>query len=151
MAWSTQRGCADSDGLWAGYNNTLYSLSMPRNFRRRYITDFGRVEGVPGVYMANQLSPDIMADPTSKKSIDYEKFIQSKVLSPLAYLPTLWNLSSVCLACLHARHTYSLTWPLQPLAQCSDFGSPTCRSTPRQLAMAYGFLCIMMCFQLTYC
>ncbi len=40
----------------AGYNNTLYSLSMTMNFRRRYITDFGRIEGIPGVYMANQLS-----------------------------------------------------------------------------------------------
>jgi hypothetical protein len=52
---------------------------MARNFRRRYITDFGRVEGVPGVYMANQLGPDVMGDPGSRKTIDYEKFIQSKV------------------------------------------------------------------------
>jgi hypothetical protein len=62
----------------AGYNNTLYTLSMSRNFRRRFITDFGRVEGVPGVYMANQLSPKMLNDPSALRSMDFEKFIQSK-------------------------------------------------------------------------
>lgn len=31
-----------------GPNSTIYSLGMRRNFRRGYITDFARVEGLPG-------------------------------------------------------------------------------------------------------
>lgn len=63
----------------AGYNNTLYTLSMSANFRRRYITDFGRVEGVPGVYMANQLSLDLLHDSGNFHPVNYEKFLKSKV------------------------------------------------------------------------
>ncbi|BDA42979.1 Vacuolar protein sorting/targeting protein 10 [Coccomyxa sp. Obi] len=62
-----------------GYNNTLYTLSMSANFRRRYITDFGRVEGVPGVYMANQLSLDLLHDSGNFHPVNYEKFIKSKI------------------------------------------------------------------------
>ena len=65
--------------MCAGYNNTLYSLSMTMNFRRRYITDFGRIEGIPGVYMANQLSSKMLTDPSAMRSLDFEKFIQTKV------------------------------------------------------------------------
>ena len=67
---------------WTGYNNTLYTLSMLRNFRRRFITDFARVEGVPGVYLANQLSNKMISDPSAMRSADFEKFIQSKACSP---------------------------------------------------------------------
>lgn len=52
---------------------------MSANFRRRYITDFGRVEGVPGVYMANQLSLNMLHDSGNFHPINYEKFIKSKV------------------------------------------------------------------------
>ncbi|CAL5221253.1 g3408 [Coccomyxa viridis] len=62
-----------------GYNNTLYSLSMTMNFRRRYITDFGRIEGIPGVYMANQLSSKMLTDPSAMRGLDFEKFIQTKI------------------------------------------------------------------------
>ena len=78
---------------WAGYNNTLYTLSMLRNFRRRFITDFARVEGVPGVYLANQLSSKMVSDPAAMRSADFEKFIQSKArsqsspLEPCCHLP----------------------------------------------------------------
>ena len=66
-------------GVCAGFNNTLYSLSMTMSFRRRYITDFGRIEGIPGVYMANQLSSKMLTDPSAMRSLDFEKFIQTKV------------------------------------------------------------------------
>ncbi len=52
---------------------------MSANFRRRYITDFGRVEGVPGVYMANQLSLDLLHDAGNFHPVNYEKFLKSKV------------------------------------------------------------------------
>ena len=52
---------------------------MTMNFRRRYITDFGRIEGIPGVYMANQLSSKMLTDPSAMRGLDYEKFIQTKV------------------------------------------------------------------------
>lgn len=31
-----------------GPNSTIYSIGMRRNFRRGYVTDFARVEGLPG-------------------------------------------------------------------------------------------------------
>lgn len=31
-----------------GPNSTIYSLGMRRNYRRGYVTDFARVEGLPG-------------------------------------------------------------------------------------------------------
>ena len=55
---------------------------MSANFRRRYITDFGRVEGVPGVYMANQLSLHLLHDSGNFHPVNYEKFIKSKVRHP---------------------------------------------------------------------
>ena len=83
-------------GVWAaGYNNTLYTLSMSRNFRRRFITDFGRVEGVPGVYMANQLSPKMLSDPSALRSADFEKFIQSKACTRLRIVQPILT----CLLC----------------------------------------------------
>ena len=59
---------------------------MSRNFRRRYVTDFARVEGVPGVYLANQLSSKVINDPAAMRSADFAKFIQSKVCPPWATL-----------------------------------------------------------------
>ena len=32
----------------AGPNATIYTLGMRRNYRRGYITDFARIEGLPG-------------------------------------------------------------------------------------------------------
>jgi hypothetical protein len=45
------------------------------------------VEGVPGVYLANQLSSMATADPAAKHGIDYTKFIQSKASKPLGSPP----------------------------------------------------------------
>ncbi|KAK9845742.1 hypothetical protein WJX81_001203 [Elliptochloris bilobata] len=58
-----------------GYNNTLYTLSMTRNYRRSFITDFGRVEGLPGVYLGNQLHESFRTDPR----LAFEKYVQTKV------------------------------------------------------------------------
>ena len=33
----------------AGFNTSLYTLSLRRNYRRGFVTDFARVEGLPGV------------------------------------------------------------------------------------------------------
>ena len=111
--------------LHAGYNNTLYTLSMTRNYRRSFITgapkhnessfacsvllivvvdcrcnlralsdvreaeglgchtcdaDFGRVEGLPGVYLGNQLHESFRTD----ARLQFEKYVQTKVgCSPL--------------------------------------------------------------------
>lgn len=40
-----------------GPNNTIYSLGMRRNFRRGYVTDFARVEGLPGALASLSASP----------------------------------------------------------------------------------------------
>lgn len=32
----------------AGFNSSLYTLSLRRNYRRGFVTDFGRIEGLPG-------------------------------------------------------------------------------------------------------
>ena len=108
--------------MCAGYNNTLYSLSMTMNFRRRYITDFGRIEGIPGVYMANQLSSKMLTDPSAMRSLDFEKFIQTKVrfalwphaMSCIPALPALagWlQVSQGCQPCPMLDATTQLTHP----------------------------------------
>ena len=66
---------------------------MTMNFRRRYITDFGRIEGIPGVYMANQLSSKMFTDPSARRSLDFEKFIQTKVGPTLPQSKYVQNLS----------------------------------------------------------
>lgn len=32
----------------AGFNTSLYTLSLRRNYRRGFVTDFARIEGLPG-------------------------------------------------------------------------------------------------------
>ena len=43
-----QAGAPISNIYAAGANATLYTLSLRRNYRRGFITDFSRVEGLPG-------------------------------------------------------------------------------------------------------
>ncbi|KAK9828958.1 hypothetical protein WJX72_003046 [[Myrmecia] bisecta] len=63
-----------------GLNNTLFTLSLPRNYRRNYVSDFGRVEGLPGVYLGNQVNGHMMSDPAwQTRGMDYENFLQTKV------------------------------------------------------------------------
>ncbi len=45
-----QAGAPISNIYAAGANATLYTLSLRRNYRRGFITDFSRVEGLPGVF-----------------------------------------------------------------------------------------------------
>jgi hypothetical protein len=64
-----------------GYSTSLFTLSMTRNFRRSFITDFARVEGLPGVYLANQLSKEVFEDPSMirRQGKVYEDFVQTKI------------------------------------------------------------------------
>ena len=68
----------------AGFSTSLFTLSMTRNFRRSFITDFVRVEGLPGVYLANQLSKEVFEDPSMirRQGKVYEDFVQTKVSAP---------------------------------------------------------------------
>lgn len=43
-----QAGAPISNIYAAGANATLYTLSLRRNYRRGFVTDFSRVEGLPG-------------------------------------------------------------------------------------------------------
>ena len=63
-----------------GWNSSLFSLSLPRNFRRAYTADFARVEGLPGVLLANQLSRQVLDQPPPAwGQLDYESYVQTKV------------------------------------------------------------------------
>ncbi|KAL4860184.1 Vacuolar protein sorting/targeting protein 10 [Chlorella vulgaris] len=44
-----------SDAYAPGYTTAFYTLSLRSVYRRDFITDFSRVEGVPGMYIANQV------------------------------------------------------------------------------------------------
>lgn len=50
-----------SDAYAPSYNGTLYTLSLRNVYRREFITDFSRVEGIPGMYIANQVDDAAMA------------------------------------------------------------------------------------------
>lgn len=66
-----------------GWNSSLFSLSLPRNFRRTYTADFSRVEGLPGVLLANQLSREVLDEPPKIWGFpDYEGYVQTKVRPP---------------------------------------------------------------------
>ena len=63
-----------------GWNTSLFSLSLPRNYRRSYMADFSRVEGLPGVLLANQLGKDVLASQPGRWGLpDYDGSVQTKV------------------------------------------------------------------------
>ena len=63
-----------------GWNTSLFTLSLPRNYRRGYKTDFSRVEGLPGVLLANQLGKDVLASQPGRWGLpDYDGSVQTKV------------------------------------------------------------------------
>lgn len=67
-------------GVPAGYDASMFTLSLPRNYRNQQIADFARVEGLPGVYMANQLAATIFEDPSSRShDKNFNEFLQTKV------------------------------------------------------------------------
>ncbi len=76
--------------LCAGYDASMFTLSLPRNYRNQQIADFARVEGLPGVYMANQLEASIFDDPSSVPyDKNYNDYLQSKVCSLLHHSTAL--------------------------------------------------------------
>ena len=62
-----------------GYDASMFSLSLARTYQTEHIADFGRVEGLPGVYLANQLMTGAL-DPSSKpKDKPWSDFLQTRV------------------------------------------------------------------------
>lgn len=66
--------------LCAGYDASMFTVSLPRNYRSQQIADFARVAGLPGIYMANQLDDAIFQDPaTPHYYTDFKDHLQTKV------------------------------------------------------------------------
>lgn len=64
----------------SGPKATIYTIGMRRNFQRGHINDFARVEGLPGMYLANQLDGKIFNDPSLMPSRSaYGEFVQTKL------------------------------------------------------------------------
>lgn len=59
----------------AGDGTPIFSLALPRTYHRDGIVDFTRVDGVPGVLLANQLELEALQD----GSYDFERWITTKV------------------------------------------------------------------------
>ena len=58
----------------------MFTLSLPRNYRNQQLADFVRVEGLPGIYMANQLDDSIFEGPGAKPyDKNYNEYLQTKV------------------------------------------------------------------------
>ena len=58
----------------------MFTLSLLRNYRSQQLADFVRVEGLPGVYMANQLDASIFEGPSAKPyGKNYNEYLQTKV------------------------------------------------------------------------
>ena len=128
----------------AGRQSPLYSSTLPRNFKRQgtlgALTDFARVEGMPGVLLANQLEAGVLEQyAQSRRHPDYESYIQTKVRHRWAASCVLWLYSSaahaasgrlsvwcrypaqhqalICLACLQISFNGGAQWQdLQPPA-----------------------------------
>ena len=56
-SWGPSADSPTSDAYAPAYNVSLHTLSLPDIYRRDYVTDFSRVEGLPGVFIANQVDP----------------------------------------------------------------------------------------------
>ena len=70
-------------GVSAGYDASMLTLSLPRNYHNQQIADFARVEGLPGIYMANQLDASIFEGPSAKPfDKNYNEYLQTKVSHP---------------------------------------------------------------------
>ena len=81
-----------------GYDASMFTLSLPRNYRNQQVADFARVEGLPGTYMANQLEATIFEDPSS---IPYDKnfndYLQTKA-GVLSQARSLTSMIRICAA-----------------------------------------------------
>ena len=65
-----------SDAYSPAYNGSLYTLSLKNIYRRDYITDFARVEGLPGMYIANAVDDAAMVPGASQH---HASFLTSKL------------------------------------------------------------------------
>lgn len=63
-----------SDSYAPAYNASFYTLSLRNVFRREFITDFSRVEAIPGMFIANQVDEAAMG-----VSRDYTNFLQTRI------------------------------------------------------------------------
>ncbi|KAL3138147.1 hypothetical protein ABBQ38_005375 [Trebouxia sp. C0009 RCD-2024] len=64
----------------SGYDASMFTVSLPRNYRSQQIADFARVAGLPGIYMANQLDDAIFQDPaTPHYYTDFKDHLQTKI------------------------------------------------------------------------
>ena len=67
---------------FAGGEAGLFSLISQRAFKRGRHTDFVAIDGVPGMYIANSLSPNAFTEAAMRwdtEDIDYEKYLVSLV------------------------------------------------------------------------
>ena len=86
MLWCASTAVQSVDAqAGAGYNSSLFTLSMPRNFRGGRQVDFARVEGVTGVFIANQLDRHALQRGHAQSEAHYDKFIRSKVLHAVCF------------------------------------------------------------------
>ena len=57
----------------------MFSLSLARTYQTEHFADFGRVEGLPGVYLANQVRTGDQ-DPSPKlRDKPWSDFLQTRV------------------------------------------------------------------------
>lgn len=65
-SWGPLTDSPTSDAYAPAYAASLHTLSLPGVYRRDFVTDFTRVEGIPGAYVANQLDPTATAGGASR-------------------------------------------------------------------------------------
>lgn len=56
-SWGPTADSPTSDAYAPAFNASLHTMSLPDIYRRDYITDFSRVEGLAGAFIANQVDP----------------------------------------------------------------------------------------------
>ena len=65
-----------------GGDLSLFSLTLDRAFKRGRHTDFVGVEGLPGIFIANQLNLNAFTEASMRwyaEDTDYEKFLNTRV------------------------------------------------------------------------
>lgn len=65
-----------SDAYSPSYNSSLYTVSLKNVYRRDYMTDFTRVEGLPGTFIANAVDKEALVPGTS---YHHSAFMTSKL------------------------------------------------------------------------
>ncbi|KAL4423249.1 hypothetical protein ABPG77_000041 [Micractinium sp. CCAP 211/92] len=63
-----------SDAYAPAYNSSFYTVSLRSVYRREFIADFSRVEGIPGMFIANQVDDAAMGATKS-----YTDFLQTRL------------------------------------------------------------------------